>query len=170
MCVTNETWTIDGLVDDAVGAQIRNIMSGTDGLEVYFIIGKGGKTEPLGTHNSYGVIIRTLASAKTLAHEIGHACGWGDIYCKNGDYVIAELYQGVKQDWMEDDWNNGTGCRFYDPMLTQYKAIMRLLMYGKGGDVKSDIPLGNVHGRAADGILGNVSVGRGLMTVSPRSL
>ena len=146
-------------------------MSGTDGLEVYFIVGKGGKTEPLGTHNSYGVIIRASADAKTLAHEIGHACGWGDIYCKNGDYVIEELYQGVKQDWMEADWNNGTGCRFYDLMLAQHQAITRLLMLGKGSDLKCDIPLGNVYGRGTDGALGNVSVGRGaMMTIAPKSL
>ena len=99
------------------------------------------------------------------------ACGWGDIYCKNGDYVIAELYQGVKQDWMEDDWNNGIGARFYDLMLLQSELIPRLLMFGYGGDAKSDIPTGNVRGRAKDGSFGMISVGRSsFMTTSPHSL
>ena len=171
MCVTNDVWATYGLIDDVAGTQIRNIMSGTDGLEIYFVPGGDVYDEPLGKWNSYGIIVKGSASAKTLAHEIGHACQWGDIYCKSGDDIVAELYGGVKQNWMPADWNNGTGCRFYDPMLTQYQAIMKLLMYGKGGNVKCDIPLGAVYGRGDDGTLGKISVGRGTMLViSPRSL
>ena len=146
-------------------------MSGMNGLEIYFITGEGGKTEPLGTHNSYGIIIKASANAKTIAHEIGHACGWGDIYCKNGDNIITELYGNVKQSWMPADWGNGTGCRFYVPMLALYEIIGRLVMYGKGSDMKCDIPMGSVYGRAADGTLGNISVGKGsMLTTSPISL
>lgn len=98
------------------------------------------------------------------------ACGWGDIYCKNGDYVIAELYQGVKQDWMEDDWNNGTGCRFYDQMLTQRAVIPRLLMHGVKAVGQCDIPLGGVFGQTKGGETGVVNVGRnGVFVVAPHS-
>ena len=112
MCVTNETWTTDGLVDDAVGAQIRNIMSGTGGIEVYFIHGKDVPGEPLGQHDDYGIIFKSSAGVKTLAHEIGHACGWGDIYHGPRNAISIELMQSVRQSWMPHDWNNGTGARF----------------------------------------------------------
>jgi len=170
MCVANDVWTADGLVVSNVASQIRNIMSGTDGLEIYFISGKNVPHEPLGSHNAHGIIVRSSANAKTLAHEIGHACGWGDIYFNDGDDVISDLYEGVRQTWMPKDWNNGTGCRFYDQMLSQYQAIGRVLMYGKGSELKCDIPLGSVYGKPTAGSLGNVSVGRNtMMTTSPKS-
>ena len=171
MCVTNEIWSRDGLIDNGVSAQIRDEMSGKDGLEVYFIEGQGNKWEPLGQFTETGVILRKAAFVNTLAHEIGHACGWGDIYCSSGDDVIGALYEGVKQSWMPMDWNNGTGCRFYDQMMPQYQAINMVLMHGKGGNLKCDIPLGSVYGKPANGDLGNVSVGRNtMMTTSPKSL
>ena len=71
MCVTNDVWATDGLINKTIGAQIRNIKSNTDGLEVYFISGRGSKMEPLGTHNSRGIIVKTSDSIRTLAHEIG---------------------------------------------------------------------------------------------------
>ena len=171
MCVTNETWTRDGLVVANVGAQIRNKMPKTDGLEVYFIEGRGWSREPLGQFTEFGIIVRKAASAKTLAHEIGHACGWGDIYHGPRNAVASELKHSVQQPWMPRDWNNGTGVRFYDLMLLQSELIPRLLMFGYGGDTKSDIPKGNVHGRAKDGTFNLISVGReSSMTTSPHSL
>ena len=171
MCVTNETWTRDGLVVTNVGVQIRNIIPRTDGLEVYFIEGRGWRREPLGQFTEFGIILRKDASAKTLAHEIGHACGWVDIYHGPRNAVSFELMQSVRQSWMPHDWNNGTGVRFYALMLLQSELIPRLLMFGYGGDTKSDIPAGNVHGRAKDGAFGLISVGRrSFMTTSPHSL
>ena len=171
MCVTNDVWATDGLVDSGVGAQIRNVMSGKDGIEVYFIYGKEVPGEPLGQHDEYGIIFKPSAGAKTLAHEIGHACGWGDIYFKSGNDIIAELYGGVRQSWLPLDWNNGTGCRFYDPMLTHHQIVQRLLMLGTGSDGKCDIPTGSVYGRSSNGDIGNISVGRStMMTTSPHSL
>ena len=171
MCVTNETWTRDGLVVTNVGVQIRNIIPRTDGLEVYFIEGRGWRREPLGQSTEFGIIVRKDASAKTLAHEIGHACGWGDIYHGPRNAISSELMQSVRQSWMPHDWNNGTGVRFYDLMLLQSELIPRLLMFGYGGDTKSDIPAGSVHGRTKDGSIGLISVGRrSFMTTSPHSL
>ena len=106
-----------------------------------------------------------------LAHEIGHACGWHDIYCKNGGSIVAQLREGLRQSWMPLDWSNGTGCRFYDPLLSQYQVIQRLLMFGEGSNVKCDIPSGGVYGRTKSGALGNVGIGSSeFTTASPRSL
>ena len=169
-CVTNESWATDGLIDVGVRNQIRNFMSGKDGLEIYFIQGKSIRTEPLGMYHPSGIIVRSAATAHTIAHEIGHACGWRDIYCGSGDEVMSELYEGVRQSWMPEDWSNGTGCRFYDLLLPQYQAIRRVLMYGIGSDLKCDIPSGSVYGRSEDGLMENINVGRNtMMTASPKS-
>ena len=163
--VANSVWARDGLTDISLAAQIRNIMSGTDGVEVYFIPGNG--SGPIGQHARTGIIIRDSAGAASLAHELGHACGLHDIYVENG-----ELTEGVKESWMPQDWNNGTGCRFYDPMLTQKGAIGRLLMFGYESAAKADIPMGGVFGndRNEGGVLGVMNVGRsGMLLFPPRS-
>ena len=72
---------------------------------------------------------------------------------------------------MPQDWNNGTGCRFYDPMLMQRDAVRRLLMFGYESAAKADIPSGGVYGKTTDSTWGLVSVGlNGILTYSPRSL
>lgn len=54
--------------------------------------------------------------------------------------------------------------------IVKYQVISRVLMYGKGGNVKFDIPLGSVYGKPAKGNLSNVGVGRNtMMTTSPKS-
>ena len=145
-------------------------MSGTDGIEVYFIPGSGSPGEAKGKWTRQGIIVKATGNATTLAHEIGHACDLRDIYCTVSNEVIAVFYEGVKQSWMSQDWNNGTGCRFYDPMLAQHQAVKRLLMFGKGDGEKCDIPLGSVYGRDDNGDLGNLNVGRWpMMTTTPTS-
>ena len=50
-------------------------------------------------------------------------------------------------------------------------AIKRLLMFGRGGNTKVDIPIGGVYGVSPDGGMFNVHVGIGGPTVfSPHSL
>ena len=56
--VENRLWCELGLVDDSIGSQIRNVLSSTMGVEVYFITGADRKGEPLGTCNSHGVVIK----------------------------------------------------------------------------------------------------------------
>ena len=151
-------------------------MSGTDGLEVYFIPGlppeeARRKKEPLGKWNSHGIIVKDSAAANTLAHEIGHACGWYDIYAFKLGYDPIELWHAPCSAWLPGDWNNGTGARFYPVLTAQRDIIFRLLMYGHGSDVKSDIPFGSVYGLPKTGDLGNVAVGSGsFMATSPQSL
>lgn len=170
MCVTNDVWAQKGLVDSNVSAQIRDIISGTDGLEVYFILGKNVPRESFGKHTSYGIIVKAPSSAAVLAHEIGHACGWGDIYSSRGENAPSVLFEGLRRSWMIYDWNNGTGCRFYDQMLTQRDVIPRLLMHGVNSGGQCDIPLGSVLGLGKDGETGHINVGRnGAFVVSPHS-
>jgi hypothetical protein len=145
-------------------------MSGTDGLEIYFIPGSGQDEEPLGRYNPYGIIVKNICNAKTMAHEIGHACGWNDIYIKRRKFEPSELSQGLRREWMPDDWNNGSGCRFYDPMLSQKDVIQRILMHGEGGNIKVDIPSGEVHALSARGVVKKVNVGlNGIITFEPFS-
>ncbi len=160
MCITNDIWAKYGLVDASVAVQIRNIMSGTNGLEVYFIPGNDSDDEPLGKHNSYGIIVKATSSATVIAHEIGHACGWGDVYTSRGGNSPSELHEWLCATRMPQDWNNGTGSRFYDPQLMQQDIIPRLLMHGVNAGGQADIPAGSVFGQAKDGETGMINVGR----------
>jgi hypothetical protein len=177
MNVTNDVWAEYGLTRAGVKAQIRNIMTGTDGLEIYFVPGLENKmdvddVEALGRYNQYGIIVKDSAEAMVLAHEIGHACHWGDIYSQTPENYPFELSAATKEMWLANDWNNGTGVRFYPMLTSQRDVISRLLMNGyHSGEPRTDIPLGNVHGQVRSGELGLVNVGRlGLMTTSPYSL
>ena len=173
--VTNDVWAENGLVKSAVGNQIRNILSGTDGLEIYFIPGEKRKPGPgkkfkLGAYNPWGIIMRTSANAKTMAHEIGHACGLHDIYVDRNGFEPSELSDFLVKSRMEDDWSNGTGTRFYELLLRHETVIRRLMMFGEGSDEKSDIPAGSVFGLSEDGVPGSISVGRSTwMSWSPFS-
>ena len=170
MCITNGVWSENGLTDSSVAAQIHDIMSDTGGLEVYFVTGNGSDTEPLGMHSSSGIILKVSSSATVLAHEIGHACGWADIYASRNNYTPPALYEGPRISWMPLDWNNGTGCRFYETLLSQGDIIPRLLMHGVNAGGQADIPSGSVFGQSKDGSVGQMNVGRcGMMTVSPHS-
>ena len=170
LCVTNDVWARDGLVNSSIGDQIRNIMSGRTGIEVYFISGSGMPNEPRGSYTVHGIIVKKSVNANTLAHEIGHACGWYDIYRGIGNGVDAALINPVCQEWLPGDWNNGTGSRFYDPGLLQSEVIPRLIMYKYGSDSKSDIPAQSVYGLPESGGLGFIGVGRSpVMTYTPSS-
>ena len=173
--VTNDVWAENGLVRSSIGNQIRNIMSGKDGLEIYFIPGEKRKPGPgkkfkLGVYNPWGIIVRTSANAKTMAHEIGHACGLHDIFVDKDGLEPSELSDFLVKDRLKDDWSNGTGTRFYELLLRHETVIRRLLMFGERSDEKSDIPTGSVFGLSEDGVAGAISVGRSTwMSWSPFS-
>lgn len=125
-----------------VQEQIRNCMSGTGGLEVYFT----GNLEQnvYGSNNRYGIIIANNASDITLAHELGHACGWPDIYIQYGSE--SAITGPTSSALLPGDWNNGPGpAEYYDRYQTQAQLLTRLLMHGypQGG---RDIPSGSVYG------------------------
>ena len=174
--LVNDKWSKDGLVDLATGMEIRNLMSGTDGVEVYFIEGSNVGGEPLGQFERRGILVRAAANARTFAHELGHACGWPDIYLSPGEQKargteqVPNFILPVREEWLRDDWNNGTGDRFYSKLLCHSDIVDRLLMRGRGSEVKADIPLGLVQGLSSHGDAGDIAVGRKcILTMSPRS-
>jgi hypothetical protein len=61
-------------------------------------------------------------------------------------FIPEELNLDVSQRWLPNDWNNGTGVRFYPMLLSQSAAIRKLLMYGEESASKADISAGNVYG------------------------
>ena len=149
--VVNKTLAEKGLMNLVCQSQIRNIMSNKGGVEIYFVNGldythRLYRDQPNGSADKYGIIVRNSISATTLAHEIGHLCRWKDIYVRGRRFIPEELDLDVSQQWLPNDWNNGTGVRFYPMFLSQSAAIRKLLMYGERSDSKADISAGNVYG------------------------
>lgn len=173
LSVTNSIWAEKGFIDSKIARQIRDKMTDTDGLEVYFIPGElsrtGRRGKHMGTWTPRGIILRNSANGKTFAHEIGHACGLYDIYVAHDGTEPPFLLENVKREWMRADWNNGTGCQFYNRVWCQRDIIGRLLMFGFPSENKSDIPRGFVYGLLKNGTPSDVCVGRDWMTLSPRS-
>ena len=176
----NDVWAEAGLTDGIVARRIRGQLGSAreDGVNVFFIPGRGEKLrrkwrEPIGTTESPKcmIIIRESASGASLAHEIGHCCGLCDIYVERASDRSTSADRVVIRNFMEDDWNNGTGCRFYPTGLSMEFLSKRLLMYGVGGEAAFDIPLGPIEGMAKDKGQGKLNVGqsKGVFTRLPRS-
>ena len=144
-------------------ASIRSLQSGLDGLAIYYIArlfhenttDREEGSEALGIYETGTIIVSVLTPvAKNLAHELGHACGWADIYdnyvsdvdVDTGKDVVSDVSGVPSQDRMPSDWNGGTGSRYYRPGISQKNIIDRLLMYGNYNDTATDIPLGAVYG------------------------
>jgi hypothetical protein len=152
---------------------IRNILTGTGGLELYFVnsfIDIGATA----AYNAYGIVVTSNANFRTLAHEIGHACGWRDIYESAGGYAVSGL---VRSSWSPSDWNAGPGPQYYRTTLLQEDMILRLLMYGTFSTTKASIPNGAIHGvwyQSVGGAplyhLNLAPVGRAGMNRNPSSL
>lgn len=109
----------------------------TDCLELYFIPDVEGDATAFQT--KYGIVVGPVANARTLAHEIGHACDLPDIYVSHAGTSLAVAGPPSK-DRMPDDWG------WYPPSVTQEDLIKRLLMYGVYSTTKADISYGDVYG------------------------
>jgi len=111
------------------------------GLEIYCV--NSLYEDIAGIWRTTGIAISaTKASTRTLAHEIGHACGLKDIYdqCIANGVLVSEERVGSR------NWSGGTGTGYYPPTLEHYKLLSRLLMYARGDEAPIDIPLGNAMG------------------------
>lgn len=139
--------------------RLTDLMTGTGGVECYFvddIVDAVGESAGInGLTSVKGIVICKNASLKTLAHELGHACGAQDIYLEhepgglslNGEYISAERSRY--------DWNGGCdghgagGARFYPHAQDLASIVRRLLMYGENDgddDIRRDMTLGSVFG------------------------
>jgi hypothetical protein len=131
---------------------IRNIETATDGIEVYCVNQFVFDDEPddhfLGVEDTQGIVITSRISDKTLAHEIGHACGLLDIYpYRSVSNTLEMVVTGpVTAERLPQDW----GAGYYPRDLPQaYLITYRLLMMGYEDPtitMTCDIPLGSVYG------------------------
>jgi hypothetical protein len=146
--------------------------SGTGGLEFYFVSSIDGANGL--SVGKKGIIVASPAGAnfRTIAHEIGHACGLSDIYVTDKSSPPNYLPDAfVKPSWAPSDWNDGEGPLYYSPTLDQKDMIRRLLMYGVGSNSKADIPKGKIYGYKNSGssrVTAMVEVGLSDMDRTPK--
>ena len=135
---TNNTYLSDlNYSNKAQRNAICNITNNTGGLELYFIRELNGT--PTAFHNQNGIVIGPDANARSVAHEIGHACNMRDIYATYTGTGLSVTGFPTKVR-MPDDWG------WYPPTLTQAELIRKLLMYGVKSDIKADISFGDIYG------------------------
>lgn len=101
-----------------VSAHICDIAKDTGGLELYFVMNIN-VPRLAGYHfvhfnettgfETLGIILTGSSSAKIIAHEIGHSCGFSDIYVSGsgaGGTPVLTAADPVRRSGMEHDW----GC------------------------------------------------------------
>ena len=176
--VVHNQWNKEGLVSRTVGNAIRNHMTDTGGVEVYFIREKGvkriGNTKigKLGSANIYGIILVKSAGSKVLAHELGHACRLADIYAGVGNVELGGDDADISREHLPEDWG------YYRDVLDQRIVIEELLMHGnlasdRWYDIQIDIPAGSIFGLSKDSAsatgvsTGLINVGENGMLLNP---
>lgn len=135
---TNDTSLSDLDYSDAEQkSTLCGVTNATGGLELYFIRHLEGR--PTAFFRRDGIVIGHRANVRTVAHEIGHACGLKDIYDRASDAESA-VAGSPSKDRMPLDWG------WYPPDVTHADVLKRLLMYGYASEDKADISLGDVYG------------------------
>ena len=154
---TNNNFWYQHSYSNQVQEAIVDLRTGTDGLEVY-IVPDIATNVPGRNYPDKGILMTGTGSARTLAHEIGHECGWGDIYTSAPGQ--PQMTTVLSPDHLTPaDWNNGPGPQEYYPRgLPLSTVIERCLMFGytSGG---YDVPMGRVKGYNVSGIFRSISVG-----------
>lgn len=144
------------------------------GIELYFVRDIDSGIRGLNYSSSgpdAGCAVSTNGDFRTVAHELGHACGLADIYDVDSSGVSLPDAL-VRQAWASKDWNGGSSPLYYPSTLDHKVLINRLLMYGFGGNgiSKADIPSGRIYGYKNVGsirITSDVAVGLQDMNRSP---
>ena len=135
----------DGNQDLVERRELVDMTKNSNGLEIYFIDNIGKKIKA--NNDLYGIVVSTNWTISTLAHEIGHSFGCADIYPMHRDNTSIGLSDNKpEKSHAPDDWNNGDGCRYYSPDLTQKQLIERMLMCGYETGARKDITAGMVYG------------------------
>lgn len=83
-------------------------------------------------------------TAQVLAHELGHAAGWDDVYYDDEHGVV--MGSALTKAFMPDDWNASGNIGHYSASMNHAAIIDRLLMCGVAGDNHVDIPCGEIYG------------------------
>jgi hypothetical protein len=150
--------------NDIIQREIVNSRIVTQGIEAYIV--PSIATNVLGrNYGGQGLLIINTTSSYVFAHEIGHQCGWRDIYTSRTP--SSSVSGPVSRDRLPMDWNNGPGPQeYYLRGLPHTTLIRRLLMFGAaaGG---TDIPAGSVYGLDKQGTFGLVTVGVQSMDRTP---
>ena len=122
--------------DEAQLRHLCSIMQNTCGLELYFVQRLQGA---LGVWTQEGIVISGEANFRTVAHEIGHAFGWPDIYVDRPG-TFRTVQGAPTESRMPQDHG------FFPDGTLQSDIVRRLLMYGVGSETKGRIPRGAVDG------------------------
>lgn len=127
--------------DGVTHAQVVDLRHGTGALELYFV--RSMPNGVVAANSSGGLVAGPEATASTLAHELGHACGLRDIYpSRNGQTLPIT----VSKEFLPRDWNSETRSNYWPTNITMRALLPRLLMYGYKEPTKCDITIGDVMG------------------------
>ena len=136
-----------------------DIVKNSNGLELYFVEKLFARV--LGDCDVDGIVLSNRANANVLAHEIGHAFQIGDIYpykYVNGTRIHLQKTL-VEYSCAEEDWNNGSGTRYYPNKMQQKELVKRLLMCGYSYPLSKDLSLGPIYGFSKGGVESLLNVG-----------
>jgi hypothetical protein len=135
---TNDAYLANvNLTNSVQWRTLTSIEQNTGMLELYFVSELEGKATAF--YTSHGIVIGPDANTRTIAHEIGHACGLPDIYNEDSETSLKVLGMPSKER-IPDDWG------WYPPSMKQADLVRRLLMYGVYSDTKADITYGDIYG------------------------
>ncbi len=135
---SNELYVVD-YTNAASRVALCNYATNTGGIELYFV-GEIASSQARAFHTKRGIVVGPDATPRDVSHEVGHACGWKDVYESHSGTDLS-VEGRPRQEWMPDDWSP-----FYPRTMTQAEIIQKLLMYGRSGDGHIDIPAGDVRG------------------------
>lgn len=135
---TNDTYLANvHLTNSTQWVTLSSIERNTGMLELYFVPSLEGGATAFQTR--LGIVVGPSANARTLSHEIGHACGLPDIYV--GHRGTSYRVQGQpSKNRMPDDWG------WYPPSDSHEQLVKRLLMYGVFSTSKADLSYGDIYG------------------------
>jgi len=147
LTVTNCPGMLRIVKDGKIGVHFSDIIAiggyDADVINCYFVKEIYENSDHIGgLGGGLGVVVTKESGDLGLAHEIGHVYGLTDIYAENETHTLDVP---VLRQMMPDDWNGGSGQRYYAGGTKLSTLLKRLLMYGEAGD-GADITKGDVFG------------------------
>jgi len=166
MYIDKTDWQVISTTDNlAEYHEMQSTNSNTGGIEIYciqrFENNRYNALTSIRTNAMGGTTLTTNATARTLAHELGHVCGLLDIYTNRvSNGVTNELPSTLpaNKNWIPRDWCEEAPLGGYGE-VPQTEIIHRLLMYGVGVTRAVDIPAGKITGLNTAGATNSISVG-----------